>query len=62
MKYSANDRIRSRARAAGVKHWQIALRLGVSEQTFMRWMRVPLSQDREHQILEVIDALSEEAV
>lgn len=60
MKNYANRGVRDRAKEAGVKHWQIALYLGISEQTFVRWLRVPLSQDREHQILEAIDALSEE--
>jgi hypothetical protein len=60
MKQNENRSVRERAKEAGIKHWQIALSLGVSEQTFMRWLRVPLSQDREHQILEAIDALSEE--
>ena len=60
MNASENRRVRDRAKAARVKHWQIALYLGVSEQTFMRWLRIPLSQDREHQILEAIDALSGE--
>lgn len=44
----------------GVKHWQIAEYLGISEPTIMRWLRTPLSPEREKAVMEAIDALAKE--
>lgn len=55
-----NQAIRKMARMKGVKHWQIAQYLGISEQTIMRWLRVPLSSEREKIIMEVIKKISTE--
>ena len=55
-----NHVIREAARKNGVKHWQIAMRLGISEQTIMRWLRAPLSPDKEKAILEAIEAIAKE--
>lgn len=56
----ANQAIREAAKAAGVRHWKIAEFLGVSEPTIMRWLRAPLSPEKEKVILEAIDALKKE--
>ena len=56
----ANSEIRRIAKERGVKHWQIAMHMGVSEQTFMRWLRTPLSEDKEKAILCAIEELTEE--
>ena len=55
----ANQEVRNRAKRMGVKHWQIAEYLGISEPTIMRWLRVPLSQEREKMVLEAIEAIGE---
>ena len=55
-----NVTVRQKAKENGVKHWQIAAELGVGEQTIMRWLRVPLSPERERLILEAIDKLAKE--
>lgn len=55
-----NNVVRERAKQAGVKHWQIALRLGVSEQTLVRWLRTPLDHANEQRILSAIDELAAE--
>lgn len=54
----ANQTIRAAAKKNGIKHWRIAMHLGVSEQTFMRWLRIPLTAEREKAILEAIDDLA----
>ncbi len=54
----ANQTIRETAKKKGIKHWRIAMYLGVSEQTFMRWLRIPLTSEREKAILEAIDDLA----
>lgn len=53
-----NEGVRRKARAAGVPLWRIALALGISEPTLMRWLRIPLEPEREAEILYAIDALS----
>ena len=53
----ANSEIRNKAKNSNIKHWQIAAKLGVSEQTVMRWLRVPLPKEREDKILAAIEAL-----
>lgn len=57
----ANNHIRRAARAADVPLWAVALEIGVSEPTLMRWLRIPLTQDREDQIMAAIDHLEKEA-
>lgn len=53
-----NVAIREKARENKVKHWQIADYIGVSEQTFMRWLRKKLPADKEKQVFDAIDAIS----
>lgn len=57
----ANLKIRETAKQAGIKHWQIAERLGISEPTIVRWLRVPLSPEREKMVLDAIRAIAKEA-
>lgn len=56
----ANQTIRDEAKRNGVKHWQIANYLGISEPTVMRWLRIPLSPEREKAVMEAIEALAKE--
>lgn len=54
----ANQTIRDKARKCGVRHWQIAQKLGISEPTIMRWLRTPLTPERERMILNAIEKLA----
>ena len=54
-----NSAVRRAARAAGVPYWKIAAAIGVSEPTIIRWLRVPLSEDRKRQIMAAISELAE---
>lgn len=56
----ANQKVREQAQKMGVKHWQIAEHLGISEPTIMRWLRVPLSEERERAIMAAIKELAKE--
>ena len=56
----ANQTIREAAKRKGVKHWQIAEHLGISEPTIVRWLRVPLSPERKKAIMEAIEVLAKE--
>ena len=55
-----NIKIRNSAKRHGFAHWEIAERLGVSEQTFCRMMRRELPAEKQGDILRVIDQMSEE--
>lgn len=56
----ANQTIRDAAKRKGVKHWQIANYLGISEPTIMRWLRIPLSPEREKAIIEAVEVIAKE--
>ena len=43
----ANKIIREELKARGVRHWELAHKLGISEQTLVRWLRFELSEDRQ---------------
>lgn len=59
MGIAVNADIRSAAKAAGIKQWEVAAQLGISEPTLIRWLRFPLSADRENAILQAIAELSQ---
>lgn len=54
----ANQTVRDEARKRGVKHWQIAQKLGISEPTIMRWLRTPLTPEREKMVLSAINEVA----
>lgn len=51
-----NKEIREAIRGAGLKQWQVAKLCGVSEWTFVRWLRDELSEDRRKAIYKAIEA------
>lgn len=53
----ANQNVREAANLAGVRHWEIALEIGVSEQTLVRRLRTPLDADSERKVLLAIETL-----
>lgn len=55
-----NSDIRVAARVAGVTLWKIAAELGVSEPTFYRWLRFPLSGEKHERIMEAIKKIEKE--
>lgn len=55
----ANQTVREEAKKKGVKLWQIAEHLGISEPTMTRWMRTELSAQKENMILNAIDKIAE---
>lgn len=56
----SNADIRRRAAGSGVKHWQIAERLGVHEGSFSRKLRTELPQSEKERIFSIIDELAKE--
>jgi hypothetical protein len=53
----ANQQIRRAAKANGVPFWRISDELKVSEPTFTRIMRKPLSEEKTLEIMTIIDRL-----
>lgn len=53
--------IRIRAKESGVPLWRVAIKLGISEPTMYRWLRVPLKAEQEEKFMNVIDSLSKGA-
>lgn len=53
----ANQDIRNEAKKAGVKFWQIADKLGISEPTITRLMRRELNVEKKEEILKIIAEL-----
>lgn len=57
-----NQEIRQAIRAAGLKQWQVAKKCGVTEFTFIRWLRDELPEARRAAIFGAIEALQREGV
>ncbi len=57
-----NIKIRRTAAANGVRLWQIAERLGISDANFSRKLRRELPEEEQQKILAVINAIAKEAV
>ncbi len=55
-----NTDIRKYAKTHGVRLWQIADELGISEITMSRKLRYELSEDEKQKILEIINELAKE--
>ncbi len=55
-----NTTIRDFARKDGIALWQIAVKIGISEATITRWLRVPLSEDREKLLFEAAQEIAAE--
>lgn len=56
----ANAQIRTAAKEAGVKLWEVAEYCGVTDSTFSRQMRRELPEDKQRQILQAIEHISAE--
>lgn len=56
----ANQKIRRAAAGAGVKLWQIADKLGITDSYFSRLLRKELPADKQADILRIIAELEQE--
>lgn len=56
----ANETVRRAARTANVPLWRVAAELGISEPTLTRWLRFPLTMDKEAAMLAAISELEKE--
>ena len=53
-----NTIIREELKAIGVRHWELAHELGVSEQTLVRWLRFELDEDKQFDMLDKIETIA----
>ena len=53
-----NTDIRTAAKQNGVRLWEVADRLNVSEPTITRWLRAELADERKAAIIEAIDRVA----
>lgn len=56
----ANQQIREAAKSAGVKLWEVAAKVGVTDSNFSRKLRQELSQAETARILAIISDLAAE--
>lgn len=55
-----NKEIRTAAKNAGVRLWQVAAAYGISDGNFSRKLRQELPQEEKEKILAIIDRLAQE--
>ncbi len=55
----ANQDIRIRVAQSGLKLWQIAVKLGVTDSTFSRKLRQELPTETKNKIFDIIEQLKE---
>ena len=54
----ANKIIREELKSRGVRHWELAAALGISEQTMVRRLRFELEEDRQLEMLMKIEEIA----
>lgn len=52
----ANATIREDMKKRGIPQWMVATQLHISENTLVRWLRTPLSKEREEDVQRAIAA------
>ena len=57
-----NQEIRTAALNAGVRLWQIADALGITDASFSRLLRHELTPEKKQQIFQIIDQIREEVI
>lgn len=58
----ANQKIKDAIKQANIHQWEVALEIGVSEPTLIRWLRTPLTAEKEERILTEIKKLAKEKI
>ncbi len=54
----ANKIIRDELKTRGVRHWELAYELGISEQILVRWLRFELSEEHQLDMLMKIEEIA----
>lgn len=53
----ANETIRQKMKENKVYLWQIGYKIGVTEMTIIRWLRLPLDKQKEKRLAAAIDEI-----
>ena len=61
MKQIANCEIRNKIKASGLTNWEVAAKIGVSEFTLCRWLRIELDGMKRQAVELAIEELTKEA-
>jgi hypothetical protein len=59
MSYMSNQDIKIKIVASGLMKWQIADAINIADTTFSKWLRKPLSEEREKLVLDAIEKLTQ---
>lgn len=54
-KMQRNTDVRRAIAEAGLHHWELAEKLGISENTLVRWLRYQLPEEKKRLILDTIE-------
>ena len=60
MKNKENPRVREKLLLGGVPYWKLAPRLGISETTLYRMLRTELPEDKQNELIALIDQIADE--
>ena len=54
-----NQDLKDEMRIAGVRQWEVAEAMGVSEMTLVKWMRFELPEDKRQRVLQAIEQIKQ---
>jgi len=57
-----NKVIRNYIEESGLKYWEVAYKVGVTDATFSKWLRTPLNDSRKERVMAAIKELKEDTV
>ena len=55
MKEKPNPEIRKLMKEKSIYQWQVAVELGITDATFVRWLRLPLEDEKKNRVLKAIE-------
>lgn len=58
VKVKRNELVRAAIKANKLYHWQVAEQIGISEYTFVHWLRKELPDERKELVMKAIAELS----
>jgi aminopeptidase-like protein len=62
MRQQANLEIRSIMKEKKIFQWQVAVEIGISDVTLVRWLRLPLSDEKKEMVMKAINAAAKQNV
>lgn len=55
MRQQANLEVRSIMKEKKIFQWQVAVEMGISDVTLVRWLRLPLSDEKKAMVMKAIE-------